>query len=79
MRFHAAVAQTTLRVNNDNEDPNNSFAGGTRWPGCGIKLEDPDAFLRNATGHHYAIVYGDFAKELEYMTKFYGIKLVLDH
>lgn len=79
LRFHAAVAKTTLRVNNDNEDPNNSFAGGTRWPGCGIRLEDPDSFLRNATGHHYAIVYGDFAKELEYMTKFYGIKFVLDH
>lgn len=79
LRFHAAVAKTALRVNNDNEDPNNSFAGGTRWPGCGIKLEDPDSFLRNATGHHYAIVYGDYAKELEYMTQFYGVKFVLDH
>ncbi len=79
LRFHAAAAKTALRVNNDEENPNNSFAGGTRWPGCGIKLNDPDAFLRNATGHHYAIVYGDFTKELAYMCDFYGIKFVLDH
>ena len=78
LRFHAAVAKTSLRVNNDEEDPNNSFAGGTRWPGCGIRLEDPDSFLRNATGHHYAIVYGDFSKELEYICGFYGVKLVMD-
>lgn len=78
LRFHAAVAKTSLRINNDEEDPNNSFAGGTRWPGCGIKLEDPDSFLRNAVGHHYAIVYGDFSKELQYLTDFYGIKLVMD-
>lgn len=78
LRFHAAVAKTTLRVNNDEEDPNNSFAGGTRWPGCGVKLKNPDSFLRNATGHHYAIVYGDYSKELEYMCRFYGIHFVLD-
>ena len=78
LRFHAAVAKTSLRVNNDEEDPNNSFAGGTRWPGCGIRLEDPDSFLRNATGHHYAIVYGDFSKELVYICGFYGVKLVMD-
>ena len=78
LRFHAAVAKTSLRVNNDEEDPNNSFAGGTRWPGCGIRLEDPDSFLRNATGHHYAIVYGDFSKELEYICGFYGVRLVID-
>ena len=79
LRFHAAVAKTTSRVNNDEEDPNNQFAGGTRWPGCGIVLENPDAFLRNATGHHYAIVYGDYTKELKYMCDFYRIKYVLDH
>lgn len=78
LRFHAAVAKTSLRVNNNEEDPNNSFAGGTRWPGCGIALQNPDSFLRNATGHHYAIVYGDFAKELEYICNFYGVKLVMD-
>ena len=78
LRFHAAVAKTALRVNNDGEDPNNSFAGGTRWPGCGIRLQNPDSFLRNATGHHYAIVYGDFAKELEFMCGFYGVRLVMD-
>lgn len=78
LRFHAAVARTALRVNNEDEDPNNSFAGGTRWPGCGIKLEDPDSFLRNATGHHYAIVYGDYSKELEYLAGFYNIKFVLN-
>lgn len=79
LRFHAAVAKTTSRVNNDEEDPNNQFAGGTRWPGCGIVLENPDAFLRNATGHHYTIVYGDYMKELKYMCDFYRIKYVLDH
>ena len=39
---------------------------------------DPDSFLRNATGHYYAIVYGDFSKELEYICGFYGVKLVMD-
>lgn len=78
LRFHAAVAKTSSRVNTENEDPNNSFAGGTRWPGCGIKLQDPDSFLRHATGHHYAIVYGDYSKELEYLCEFYRIKYVLD-
>ena len=78
LRFHAAVAKTASRVNNDEEDPNNQFAGGTRWPGCGIVLEDPDSFLRNATGHHYAIVYGDYTKELKFMCDFYGIKYVED-
>lgn len=78
LRFHAAVAKTTQRVNTDEEDPNNSFAGGTRWPGCGIQLENADSFLRNATGHHYAIVYGDFTRELQYLCDFYGIKYVLD-
>lgn len=78
LRFHAAVAKTALRINNEEEDPNNSFAGGTRWPGCGISLHNPDSFLRNAVGHHYAIVYGDFGKELKYLADFYGIKLVMD-
>ena len=78
LRFHAAVVKTTQRVNNEDEDPANSFSGGTRWPGCGIKLENPDSFLRNATGHHYAIVYGDYSKELEYMADFYKIRFVLD-
>ena len=78
LRFHAAIAKTTLRVNNDEEDPNNSFAGGTRWPGCGVKLKNADSFLRNATGHHYAIVYGDYVQELKYLCDFYGINFVLD-
>ncbi len=78
LRFHAAVAKTTLRLNNQEEDPNNSFAGGTRWPGCGIRLENPDAFLRHATGHHYAIAYGDFTQQLQYICSFYEIKYVLD-
>jgi len=79
LRFHAAVAETTSRVNNDQENPNNSFAGGTRWPGCGVKLKNPDSFLRNATGHHYSIVYGDYSKQLEYLCSFYGVRFVLDH
>lgn len=78
LRFHAAVAKTTLRVNTEEENPNNSFAGGTRWPGCGIRLDNPDSFLRNATGHHYAIVYGDYSTELKYLAEFYGIRLVMD-
>ncbi len=78
LRFHAAIAKTTFRLNNNEEAPNNSFTGGTRWPGCGIKLENPDSFLRNATGHHYSIVYGDFSDELKYLCNFYGVKLVMD-
>ena len=78
LRMHAAVAKTKLRVNNDDEDPNNQFAGGTRWPGSGIVLDDPDSFLRHATGHHYAIVYGDYSDHLAYMCRFYGIGLVMD-
>lgn len=78
LRFHAVSATTTSRQNNPGEEPQNLFPGGTRWPGCGVRLQDPDAFLRHATGHHYAIVYGDYTRELVCLARFYGIRCVLD-
>jgi L-fucose isomerase-like protein len=73
LRFHAARAVTAPRDVREGEEQ------GIRWPGFGAVLKnDTMLFLRNTTGHHYSIVYGDWIDELRFLAQILGIKFVFD-
>ena len=73
LRFHVARAKTVKRDKLPDEMPS------IRWPGFTLEFTgNLDTFLNNTTGHHYAIVYGDYVTELEYISEIYGIGVVVD-
>ncbi len=73
LRFHVVSATTCARE----VEPDELF--GERWPGFGLKFKgNMDSILNHTTGHHYSIVFGDWAKELEYLASIYGIKYIFD-
>lgn len=73
IRFHVARAVTAPRDIREGEEQ------GIRWPGFGaVLINDTMNFLRNTTGHHYSIVYGDWVDELRYLAQMLEIKFVFD-
>lgn len=73
LRFSVAKAKTAQREVEPEE------VLGNRWPGFALEFtEDIDKFLDNTTGHHYALVFGDYVKELEYLANIYKIKFTLN-
>lgn len=73
LRFSVAKARTAQREVEPEE------VLGNRWPGFALEFtEDLDNFLKNTTGHHYSLVFGDYVKELEYLAGIYGIKFTLN-
>jgi L-fucose isomerase-like protein len=73
LRFHVARAKTIERETKPDE------VSSERWPGFSIELKGGvDPFIRNAVGHHYAIVYGDYVAELMYLARLYGVRFVFD-
>jgi L-fucose isomerase-like protein len=73
IRLHVCRATTVPREVAEGEEQ------GIRWPGFGMELHNgTEPFLQHVTGHHYAICYGDWAKELEYLAKLLNIGFVFD-
>jgi len=73
LRFHVCRAVTTEREVEKDE------LFGERWPGFGLRFKgDIESILKNTTGHHYSIVFGDWVKELKYLADIYGIDFVFD-
>jgi len=73
LRFHVGRATTCPREVAPDE------IIGNRWPGFGLQFSgDVGHFLRNSTGHHYSLVFGDHAHELEHLAAILGIGFVLD-
>jgi L-fucose isomerase-like protein len=74
LRFHVATATTAPRE----VEPDEII--GNRWPGFGIRFkEDAELFLKNTTGHHYSIVYGNYVDELSYLAQILNIQFVYNH
>jgi L-fucose isomerase-like protein len=71
LRFHVATATTSQREVEEGD------VLGERWPGFGLTFKgDLDQLLRNTTGHHYSIAFGNHVKELRTLAKLLGIKFV---
>jgi len=74
LRFHVIRATTCARE----VEPDEII--GNRWPGFAITFRDPaEEVLRNTTGHHYSLVFGNWVAELEALARILEIGFVYNH